>query len=88
MDAPLAASNAFPHLAFHAWDEAHSAQNLLKSSMTGDAEITATESMLATRKNRPSLAKFLSTSTVFRNAVGLQQQERDVAFVKSFGWTP
>ena len=56
--------------------------------MKGDAEITTTDSLLVTRKKPPSLAKFLSTSTVFRNTVGLQQQEHDIAFVKNFGWAP
>ncbi len=56
--------------------------------MKDDAEITTTDSLLVTRKKPPSLAKFLSTSTVFRNTVGLQQQENDIAFVKNFGWAP
>ena len=85
---PLAATATFPRLAFHAWDESHSAQALLKNSMKEDAEITTTDSLLVTRKKPPSLAKFLSTSTVFRNRVGLQQQGQDIAFVKNFGWAP
>ena len=85
---PLAATATFPHLEFHGWDESHSAQALLRNSMKEDAEITTTESLLVTRKNSPSLAKFLSTSTVFRNTVGLQQQEHGIAFVKNFGWAP
>ena len=85
---PLAATATFPRLAFHAWDESHSAQALLRNSMKEDAEITITDSLLVTRKKPPSLAKFLSTSTVFRNTVGLQQQEHGIAFVKNFGWAP
>merc|ERR1712155_30546 len=73
---------------FHGWDEAHSAQALLRNSITDDAEITSTDSVLVTRKTPPSLAKFLSTSSVFRNTVGLQQQAHDIAFVKNFGWAP
>jgi hypothetical protein len=56
--------------------------------MVGDHEITHADSLLVTRKKPPSLAKFLSTSTVFRNTVGLQQHEHDIAFVKNFGWAP
>ena len=85
---PLAATATFPHMGFHGWDESHSAQALLKNSLKGDAEITITDSVLVTRKKPPSLAKFLSTSTVFRNTVGLQQQAHDIAFVENFGWAP
>ena len=88
LNVPLAATATFPGLAFHAWDEAHSAQALLKSSMKGDAEITTTDSLLVTRKKPASLAKFLSTSTVFRNTVGLQRQVDNIAFAKNFGWAP
>ena len=54
---PLAATATFPHLAFHGWDESHSAQALLKHSIKEDAEITTTDSLLVTRKKPPSLAK-------------------------------
>ena len=67
---PLAATATFPHLAFHAWGESHSAQNIFEKPLKEDAEITTTDSLLVTRKKPPSLAKFLSTSTVFRNRVG------------------
>ena len=72
---PLAATATFPRLAFHAWDESHSAQALLRNSMREDPEITITDSLLVTRKKPPSLAKFLSTSTVFRRTVGLAQMD-------------
>lgn len=85
---PLAATAAFPSLNFHAWDEAHSAQALLGKSVAGDAEIATTDSLLVTRKKPPSLAKFLSTSTVFRNTFGSQQVDDGLAFVKNFGWAP
>ena len=88
LDVPLAATATFPHLVFHGWDEAHSAQALLRNSIKDDPEIEITDSVLVTRKKPPSLAKFLSTSTVFRNTVGLQQQAHDIAFVENFGWAP
>ncbi len=88
LDVPKSASGTFPHLAFHAWDESHSAQNLIKNSLKEDAEIVETDSLLVTRKKPPSLAKFLSTSLVFRATLGLQQHEGKAAFVKNFGWAP
>ena len=88
LGAPLAATATFPRLAFHAWDESHSAQALLKNPIKEDVEITTTDSLLVTRKKPPSLAKCLSTSIVFRNTVAQQQLEHDIAFVKNFGWAP
>ena len=85
---PLAATATFPHLGFFGWDESHSAQALLKNSLSDDAEITITDSVLVTRKKPPSLAKFLSTSTVFRKTVGLEQLAHDIAFIKNFGCPP
>ena len=86
---PLAATATFPHLTFHGWDEAHSAQALLKNSISHDTEIMFTHSVLVTRKKPPSLAKFLTTSLVFRCTVGLQQlADDDIAFVENFGWAP
>ena len=85
---PLAASATFPNLDFHGGNESHSSQALLKNSLKDEPEITITDSVLVSRKKPPSLAKFLSTSTVFRHTVGLQQQAHDIAFVKNFGWAP
>ena len=59
-----------------------------QKSLKEDAEILITDSLLVTRKKPPSLAKCLSTSTVFRNTVGLQQLDHDIAFVNNFGWAP
>ena len=41
---PLAATATFPHLAFHGWDESHSAQALLKQSLKEDDDIIITDS--------------------------------------------
>ena len=42
-----------------------------------------------TGKKPYSLAKFLSTSMVFRKTVGdAQRVEDDIAFVQNFGWAP
>lgn len=88
LQVPLAASASFPGLVFHAWDEAHSAQRLCANSMKDGDEITRTDKLLVTGKNPYSLAKFLSTSMVFRKTVGDAQLANDVAFVKNFGWAP
>ena len=91
LQVPLAASASFPGLAFHAWDESHSSQRLLANAMTAvedDEEIVITDKLLVTGKKPYSLAKFLSTSIVFRKTVGDAQMEDDIAFVKNFGWAP
>ena len=56
--------------------------------MKEDSEITITDQLLVTGKKPPSLAKFLTNSTVFRHKVGVQQLADDIAFVKNFGWAP
>ena len=85
---PMAASASFPGLAFHAWDEAHSAQRLAAHSMQDGDEITKTDQLLVTGKKPYSLAKFLSTSMVFRKTVGQAQLADEIAFVENFGWAP
>ena len=88
LNVPLAASAFFPGLRFHAWDEAHSAQRLLANSMKDCDEILVTDKLLVTGKKPYSLAKFLSTSMVFRKTVGDAQLADEIAFVKNFGWAP
>ena len=87
-DVGLALSGGFSHLAFHAWDESHSAGRLLQHALRHDAEIKLVDELLVTGKKPYSLAKFLSTSDVFRKKVGDAQAEQDVAFVRNFGWAP
>ena len=88
LQVPLAASAFFPGLVFHAWDEAHSAQRLCANAMKDADEITRTDELLVTGKKPYSLAKFLSTSMVFRKTVGDAQHANEIAFVKNFGWAP
>ena len=88
LDVSVAVTASFPSLKFHAWDESHSAQALLKNSLKDDGEILMTDKLLVSRKKPPSLVKFLSTSTAFCNMVGLEQLDHEVAFVKNFGWAP
>ena len=88
LQVPLAASASFPGLAFHAWDESHSAQRLCANSMKDGDEITITDAHLVSGKNPYSLAKFLTTSGVFRKTVNDAQLADEVAFVKQIGWAP
>ena len=88
LDVPLAASAFCPNLVFHGWDESHSAQRLMANAMKGDPEIVKTMQILVEGKQPYSLAKFLSTSLVFRKTVGNAQLESSVAFVKKIGWAP
>ena len=85
---PLVASAFFPGLAFHAWDESHSSQRVLRNSMGDDEEITITDKLLVTGKKPYSLAKFLSTSMVFQKKFGDAQLAEGIAFEKNFGWAP
>ena len=71
LSVPLAASAFFPGLTFISWDEAHSANRLLANSFVDDEEVTATELLLVTGKRPYSLAKFLTTSTVFRKITAM-----------------
>ena len=47
-----------------------------------------TDQLLVTGKKPYSLAKFLSTSLVFRKTVGDAQVNDEIAFVRNFGWAP
>ena len=60
----------------------------MANSMKGDPEIVLTDQLLVTGKQPYSLAKFLSTSMIFRKTVGDAQLADEVAFVKNFGWAP
>ena len=89
LQVPLAASAFFPGLVFHAWDEAHSAQRLCANAFNAaDDEVKMTDELLVTGRKPYSLAKFLSTSLVFRKTVGDAQVADEIAFVKNFGWAP
>ena len=56
--------------------------------MKGDSEIMLTDQLLVTGKQPYSLAKFLSTSMIFRKTVGDAQLADEIAFVKNSGWAP
>ena len=93
-DVGLAATQTFPGLCFHAWDESHSAVRLLGNALQDDPEIQVVDQLLVTRKKPQSLAKFLSTSDVFRQKFSDAQMQEQVAFLstsdgrRSFSFRP
>jgi len=89
LDVGLAlAGGGFKGLVLHAWDEAHSSVRLLANAMKYDAEIVVVDCLLVSGKKPYALAKFVSTSDVFRKKVGDAQADAGVSFVRNFGWAP
>ena len=84
----LAKGGCFSGLVCHAWDESHSAGRLLANALKHDTEVVEVDRLLVTGKQPYSLAKFISTSDVFRKKVGDAQVTEGVAFVRNFGWAP
>ena len=78
----LAKDGCFSGLVCHAWDESHSAGRLLASALKHDKEVVEVDHLLVTGKEPYSLAKFVSTSDVFRKKFGDAQVAESVAFVK------
>ena len=78
----------FSGLLCHAWDESHSAGRLLASALKHDKEVIEVDNLLVTGREPYSLAKFVSTSDVFRKKFGDAQVTDGVAFVRNFGWAP
>ena len=69
-DVGLAATAVYPGIKFHAWDESHSGVRLVVNALKDDPEIELVDKILVTGKKPYSLAKFLSTSEVFRQKFG------------------
>ena len=84
----LAKDGCFSSLVCHAWDESHSAGRLLASALKHDQEVLEVDRLLVTGKTPYSLAKFVSTSDVFRKKFTDAQVAASVAFVRNFGWAP
>ena len=84
----LAGGRGFNSLVLHAWDEAHSSVRVLANAMKYDAEIEVVDCLLVSGKKPDALAKFVSTSDVFRQKVGDAQAAVGVSFVRNFGWAP
>ena len=84
----LASKAGFSGLVCQAWDESHSAGRLLPNALKHDKEVVEVDRLLVTGKQPYSLAKFVSTSEVFRKKVGDAQVTEGVAFVQNFGWAP
>ena len=86
--AGLAATSNFPNMAFQLWDESHSASLVLKHAMAQDEEVKKVDELLVSGKDPQSLAKFVSTSDVFRGTFKQSQVEETVAVLKNFCWAP
>ena len=82
------AKGGFSDLVCHAWDESHSAGRLMASALKYGKEVIEVDRLLVTGKDPYSLAKFVSTSDVFRKKFGEAQVTEGVAFVRNFGWAP
>ena len=83
-----AATRHFENMKFRVWEESHSSVKVLEHAVKADAEAVAVDALLVSGKNPQSLAKFVSTSDVYRNRVGEAQREAGVAMVFNFGWAP
>ena len=73
------ARGGFSGLVCHAWDESHSAGRLLASALKHDKEVVEVDRLLVTGRKPYSLAKFVSTSDVFRKKFGDAQVAASVA---------
>ena len=92
------ATSHFPNMVFREWEESHSAVKLLEHAVKNHAESQMIDGLLvsgaagAPRLNKssknPSLAKFLSTSLVFRKRCSEAQREEGLALCRNFGWAP
>ena len=72
----------FKNMAFREWEESHSGVKLLPHALAADEEFSLVEKLLL------SVAKFLSTSDVFRRRFGDSLLRTTVSWVQNFGWAP
>eukprot|EP00959_Pyramimonas_sp_CCMP1952_P109922 2299311-Pyramimonas_sp.AAC.1 len=75
-------------MVFREWEESHSAVKVLLHAAQGNAEVALVENLLVSGKKPPSLAKFVTTSDVFRRRFGDAQQKDAVALCTNLGWAP
>ncbi len=84
-----AATEHFPSMAFRVWEESHSSVKVLAHAVQDDPEVRLIDALLVSGKKPPSLAKFLSTSSVYRRRCGdAQQMAQGVSLCENFGWAP
>ena len=72
----------FKNMAFREWEESHSGVKLLPHALAADEEFSHVENLLL------SVAKFLSTSDVFRRRFGDSLLRSTVSWIQNFGWAP
>lgn len=80
--------NYFPKLAYQIGDASHTAALVLRNAIVGDVEVAATDALLVTGKDPPSLAKFVTVSDRVRCRFRELQKEDGVAILSHFGWAP
>ena len=85
-----AATEHFPPMVFRVWEESHSAVKVLAHAVTEDPEVRLIDALLVSGKDPPSLAKFLSTSEVYRRRCADAQLSAGdgVSLCEHFGWAP
>ena len=84
----LAAAAELPNMSFRQWDESHAAVKLLPHAVRAEPDCDKVEKLLVSSKDPPSLAKFVSTSDVFRKKFGDAQLKDCVAIIQNLGWAP
>ena len=84
------ATEHFPSMVFRVWEESHSAVKVLAHAVTEDPEVRLIDALLVSGKDPPSLAKFLSTSEVYRRRCADAQSSaaNGVSLCENFGWAP
>ena len=93
-----AATAHFENMAFREWEESHSAVKVFEHAVQNHREARTVDGLLVsgavsapfTRHGRkpPSLAKFVSTSEVFKKRCTEAQRSAGVALCENFGWAP
>ena len=80
--------NYFPKLTYQIGDASHTAVLVLRNAIVGDVEVAATDALLVTSKDPPSLANFVTVSDRVRCRFRELQKEDGVAILSHFGWAP
>ena len=92
------AAAGFENMAFREWDESHSASKVLEHAVQNHPDVNFIDGLLVSgvesapksRRSQKamSLAKFLTTSLVFKERASQAQPNSGLALFKNFGWAP
>ena len=93
-----ACTTHFKNMVFREWEESHSSAKLLEHAIKNHEEARVVDGLLVSgaasapnlphAKKPPSLAKFLTTSMVFRKRCSEAQRIAGVALCENFGYAP